>query len=829
MVLVQAVGVSSYGQSSSSSIPLASHLQSLESEFDIIFSYETKAIENVQITVSESISSLEEHLYYLQQNTPFIVVLQTKNSVLLIPDGQSDLVCISVKDAMTKKAVRDARLVLDANTYLADHEGKFKIPYNDSALKLKIDAKDYLIKTFQLEFDAVQECQVLFLNPFYHTLDEIVLTSLLTTGITKVASGGLEIDYEDFGLLPGLVEPDVLQSLQALPGIVSRGERVSYLNVRGGTHDQNLFLWDGIKMYNTSHFFGMISAFNPYMTQQVTLVKNGTSSKYGDGVSSLIDMKTSNTIVDSLNASVGLNLINLDAIIEAPMSKNASVEFSSRQSINSVWESPTYNQYFDKVFQNTEVTEFETETSQQNDDFSFFDAALNYKHQLTDQDYVKANFFYAQDQFELNRFDLELTEVNTRTSNLEQENIAFGLFYDRKWNKSTSTQAQFYTSYYDLNAVNLNLLNQQRLEQKNRVNEYGVKLNVQHQLTSSLALEAGYQLNETGILNSQNINDPGFFEETRNSILSNSLYSEFKYRSANQLLNVNAGGRLNHYTKFNEVLFEPRLSLSYQIAKNLFIEVLAEEKSQVTSQTIDLQTDFLGVENRRWVMSIPDERPIIQSQQVSAGLNFITNSWVINVDAYHKVVDGITTQSQGFQNQFELVEDHGSYEISGFDVLVNKNFKSFSGWVSYSYSENNYRFDNLVPSTFSNNLDIRHVVSTGINYEKNALKLSAGLNWHSGATATEPADQQTSLPQNIDYQFPNSSRLEDYLRLDLSSTYTLKLTDRINGIIGVSVLNLLDNENIYNRFYTVDGNDDIQTINQNGLGFTPNVLLRVNF
>ena len=70
-----------------------------------------------------------------------------------------------------------------------------------------------------------------------------------------------------------------------------------------------------------------------------------------------------------------------------------------------------------------------------------------------------------------------------------------------------------------------------------------------------------------------------------------------------------------------KVRFEPRFNLSYQFIDDLFLEVLGEQKSQVTSQSIDLQTDFLGVENRRWVLSNPENRPVIESQQISAGLN----------------------------------------------------------------------------------------------------------------------------------------------------------------------------------------------------------------
>jgi hypothetical protein len=301
------------------------------------------------------------------------------------------------------------------------------------------------------------------------------------------------------------------------------------------------------------------------------------------------------------------------------------------------------------------------------------------------------------------------------------------------------------------------------------------------------------------------------------------------YQSENKLLNLNLGGRLNYYSKFDEIFVEPRFNLSYQFIDDLFLEILAEQKSQVTSQTVDLQTDFLGVENRRWVLSEPGSRPIIESQQISAGLNFIKPKWFINLDFYFKKVDGITTQGQGFQNQFEFAQTHGSYDVKGFDILINKNFEPFSGWVSYSLSENNYTFNELTPSTFHNNLDIRHVISTGLSYEKNGLKISSGFNWHSGVTTTLPSQNQEESPQFIQYESPNSSRLKDYFRLDVSSTYTFKLFKNVKSVAGISFLNLLDNSNIYNQYYLLDQDQSIQTFRQNGLGFTPNLLFRLNF
>ena len=44
--------------------------------------------------------------------------------------------------------------------------------------------------------------------------------------------------------------------------IISVDESVANINIRGGTHDQNLFLWNNIRMFQTGHFFGLISAFS---------------------------------------------------------------------------------------------------------------------------------------------------------------------------------------------------------------------------------------------------------------------------------------------------------------------------------------------------------------------------------------------------------------------------------------------------------------------------------------------------------------------------------------------------------------------------------------
>jgi hypothetical protein len=93
------------------------------------------------------------------------------------------------------------------------------------------------------------------LKPSNEILSPVLITKYLTTGLQKYIDGSTVLNTKKFGILPGLIEPDILQSIQVLPGIESTNESIANINVRGGTNDQNLMLWDNIKMYHSGHFW----------------------------------------------------------------------------------------------------------------------------------------------------------------------------------------------------------------------------------------------------------------------------------------------------------------------------------------------------------------------------------------------------------------------------------------------------------------------------------------------------------------------------------------------------------------------------------------------
>ena len=772
-------------------------------------------------------------LFFLNISTLFAQVIQKEkqplSAILKILESQYDVSFSYVDDT------------------IKDKEGL--LPHQDLTLE---EALEFLKLETNLDFEildnrfvAIKQAKVDKTIRYTQRLEEVVITNYLTTGITKLNDGSVTIKPETFGILPGLTEPDILQTIQALPGVLSIDETVSNINIRGGTHDQNLLLWDGIKMYQSGHFFGLISAFNPYITKQVNVFKNGTRAKYGDGISSIIDMQLSNNIDNVFKAGAGFNLINADVFAKIPLTKNTELQLSSRRSITDLINTSTFEQYSKRIFQDSDFNDTKTNGNSisQNESFYFYDVTAKFLYDITKKDRLRLHFFNIYNDL---NYD-EQSTINDRSealnSKLSQRNSAIGLTYTRDWSTDLSTTAQVYVSNYDLDATNFDIINNQRLIQENEVYDGSAKMDINYAPNHQLKINGGYQFTEVGISSLEDVNNPDFRSFIREVLRTHAVYGETGFLSNNAKTKLVLGARLNHINKFDMLFAEPRLSFSQRFLNNFRFEVLGEFKSQTTSQIIDLQNDFLGIENRRWVLSNNKKEveiinnksifpvPVTKSKQASVGIHYNKNKLLISAEGYIKKVDGITTRSQGFQNQYQFVNSIGSYKIKGVDVLLNKQFSDIvSAWVSYSYSSNDYTFKDLNDGNpFPNNADIRHALSFASTYTYRDIKLALGLNWHSGLPNTKPALNDNPEDGAITYASPNSTNLDDYLRTDFSATYTFNLSENSNAIIGASIWNILNKKNIINTYYTLDDDNMVTKIENESLGITPNVSLRVNF
>ena len=583
-------------------------------------------------------------------------------------------------------------------------------------------------------------------------------------------------------------------------------------------------------MYQTGHFFGLISAFNPYLSKDVTLIKNGTSAALSDGVSSLIDIRSKDDVVDKFSGGAGINMINADVFFRIPLARKLTLQLSARRSITDWIKTPVFDKYFERAFGNTEVTrQFPAgsdTTFNSDENFYFYDIGADLLYDISKKDKLRFHFLTLFNELDYQENLTTNTGTASKTSSLTQKSMAGSIYYHRLWNEHVTTSAQLYLSSYDLRAVNFDVLNDQRLIQENEVLDTGIKLDALWRINNKWDLLSGYQFIETGIGNLEDINNPIFRRYIKRVIRTHVLFSEANYLSKSNKTNFRFGLRANYFTKFNRTILEPRLTFDQKISNSWSLEILGEFKSQTAIQIIDLQNDFLGVEKRRWVLADEKDIPVVLSKQISTGFSFNKKGLLVSIEGFYKHVSGITSSSQGFQNQFQYVRTSGDYDVVGVEVLVNKQFNFLSTWAGYSYSDNYYNFSSLEPNVFPNNLDITHAATIGVSAKIKQIELSAGLNWHTGKPYTLP---QGVVDNEIVYGDPNSVHLPDYLRIDFSGRYNFNISKRVKGQVGGSLWNLSNHQNIFNIYYQLDEQGTIQEIQQFALGITPNLMFRISF
>lgn len=660
-------------------------------------------------------------------------------------------------------------------------------------------------------------------------LNEVLIFHYLAPGIAKNVDASITVNPSSIGILPGLIEPDVLQIVQAVPGIISVEEKISDINVRGGTHDQNLILYEGVKMYQTGHFFGLISGFNPYLIDAVTVYKNVSGPQFSEGVSSVIDISLKDNIQGANQSGAGLNFVAADAFSNFKLSENTRLMVSGRRSLTDVVFTPTFSQYRSRVFQDSDLSNNPSFTTINSDErFFFYDASLKVIHDLSDNDQITANLLFMNNSLSYAEDATTDSDAASLTSGLDQRTYVASLSYEKSFSSQWSIKSQAFASRYALEATNLDVLNDQRLIQENSVTEYGFKLDAHYAVSKKLQTKYGYHYTETSVADLQDVSRPDFRSFTRNVLKQHSLYGEILFASKDDKRKLKVGGRGSYYKKFDAIRLEPFANFQWQLDDSFSVDISAETKSQTTSQTIDLQDDFLGIEKRRWTLADEEENPIVRAKKASAGVVFSNKKLNVTIDGYYKKVEGISTRGQAFQNQFEFTTAIGDYSVTGVDVLVQKEWKGLTSWLGYSYANNNYDFNDLLPPVFSNNLDVVHSVNAAITYKQNGLQVGLGARYNTGRPFTAPLISSPVVDGEIVFDTPNSSRLPDYFKFDFSTTYVFDISEKIRGSMGISIWNILNRENVVNAYYVLVDDTPIKVQNK-ALALTPNISLRLYF
>ena len=414
-----------------------------------------------------------------------------------------------------------------------------------------------------------------------NALSRVVVRSYIAKGIEKIEDGSYKLSPSRLGLLPGLTEPDVLESIQLLPGVLSPNETASSFFVRGGASDQNRILWDGINIYHKGHLFGMISPLNPNVASDIKFINKGSHSRYGERVSSITDINSNSKVTSNVKAELGINGLNADAIIEVPIiSDKLSIQASIRRSYTDVLLTPTFNQFADKVFESTKINQNEDGDN----DFSFLDYNLrvNYKPNAS-------NSFFASIINIDNALDYFSFEEDTgRDFNdiLTINNTGYGVGWSHVWSNRLKQSTQAFFSDYKLN---YNFITTEAdtqvsdFEKRNTIFDSGLSTEINYNASENLNIDFGYQYTLKDVAYAfVNTTDLSFILDSEEQIVqTHSAFGHFDYKNA-RLLDLSFGIRGSYYKELDAIRFEPRI-LNFKAIKSKLTTSLYSGTSPIFS------------------------------------------------------------------------------------------------------------------------------------------------------------------------------------------------------------------------------------------------------
>ena len=143
------------------------------------------------------------------------------------------------------------------------------------------------------------------------------LQGIEVTDFQKQTSTVQKIDMDDYRLAADASGGSVESLISTMAGVASGNEMSSQYNVRGGSYDENLVYINGTEIYRpqlvTSGQQEGLSVINPAMVGAIGFSAGGFSPKYGDKMSSVLDITYREP--EALEGSVSASLMGASVAI----------------------------------------------------------------------------------------------------------------------------------------------------------------------------------------------------------------------------------------------------------------------------------------------------------------------------------------------------------------------------------------------------------------------------------------------------------------------------------------------------------------------------------
>jgi hypothetical protein len=654
--------------------------------------------------------------------------------------------------------------------------------------------------TSELDASAGSISHDVLLKPATKTITELKVSARKKQPIQQTTQTSMNsIPMAQIKALPAIFgEVDVLKALQLLPGVSGGSEGSSGIYVRGGGPDQNLFLLDGVPVYNVNHLGGFFSTFNADAISNVDLYKGGFPARFGGRLSSVVDIRLKEGNNKRFNVEGGIGIISSRLLIEGPLKKNkGSFMVSGRR---------TYiDQLLKPIIRSTSKGLVDA-------GYYFYDlnAKLNYK--LGTKDHLYLSGYFGRDKFaaDINSKDTFGTTTNsTRVkAGLNWGNVTGvarwnHLFTNRLFGNLsisyTSYDYQVGSSFSSISKVGTNVADSTNFGGKlfSGINDVALKYDLEYTPSLTHSLKGGASITRhkfTPSSSSLQFTGGGTTLDTSfNSQIiyatESDVYAEDDWK-VTDALKMNIGA---HFSNFNVQSssyssFQPRVSMRYLINRDYSFKASYAQMNQFINL---LSFGGVGLPTDYWVPVTDKIRPQISRQVAASFAGTLSKTFEASIEGYYKTMKNIIDYKDGssylsIQNaSFEDIVEMGIGRCYGGEFLLQKKEGKLQGLVGYgiAWSERKYPTINF-GQWFYYKYDRRHDFKSAAVYKLNdRVELSGDWVFNTGNWLTLPTQLvNTSIPQ-IDqvndfltgteyYPRRNNWNMKNYHRLDLAVKFT---------------------------------------------------------
>ncbi len=746
----------------------------------------------------------------------------------------SGTVCDSVSgETLIGATVMDLRSGKGA---LTNAQGRFSLTLHSDTVSLRISYVGYKTQTelFMLKHNEKRN---------YKMQSSVMLKSFVVRGerVTDARSSqmsAVSVPIEQIKSVPVLFgEADLVKALQLLPGVQSGNEGSSGFYVRGGGPDENLFLLDGVPLYNVSHMGGFFSAFNTDAVKDVTLYKGSFPAHFGGRLSSVLDVTTNDGNDRKLHGNGSIGFISAKVNLEGPINERTTFNISGRRTYADILLQPLVRRLADR-------NEYKLTAG-----YYFYDLNGKLTHRFSDRSRLYTSLYLGS--------DVIYTRIRTMSTDVQEQFLNFknrwgNIVASARWNYELTPRLFMnitgaYTQYhnrigvaYETETLETEEEDSQTSEFKmdylSNINDFTIKGDFDFTPNPDHLVKFGASMTHhrfqpevssahLNAYNAEQMNSSYIIDTSVNSGIVHAeeltAYIEDDY-SLSEALKINYGVNLSAFAVEGKVYptIQPRLSGRMMLGEGISLKggysYMTQFMHLLSTTSVSMPTDL-------WVPVTKEVEPM-HAHQVAAGLFYeVDKIGDFSIEGYYKSMSNLLEYKDGatFWGSSESWEEKvvsGDGWAYGVEFLLQRNIGKLTGWIGYTWSRTMRLFDREGQvindgKPFPAKYDRRHDLSIVLSYKINDnIDASATWVYSSGNAATlslqEYAQAQETANEyaNIDPQGwngylsttdgRNNFRMPAYHRMDIGVNFHKKFK-RCSRTINISVYNLYNRKNPY--------------------------------